>query len=255
MNTMKKILIIENEEANAQRLQRIVLSIRTNYNIIEVLSSIKKSVEWLSQNDPPDLVFMDIQLADGISFEIFNLVEITCPVIFTTAYDEYALKAFKYNSVDYLLKPIQKDELESSIVKFELLNESSKMQDIGLIKNLLKYVEAKEYRKRFLVAYRDSFKQINVSSVCYFFSEFGSTYAISYDGNKDLVPQTLDLLDEQLDSKEFFRANRQYIIHINSILKVHNHFNSKLKLDIKLCKDEVIISRLKATSFKNWLDY
>lgn len=255
MNTMKKILIIENEEANAQRLQRMIFNIRENYTIVKVVSSIKEAVDWFMKNDSPDLVFMDIQLSDGLSFEIFNLVEVPCPVIFTTAYDEYALKAFKFNSVDYLLKPIQKDELESSISKYELLNESSKVEDMGLIKNLLKYVEAKEYRKRFLVTYRDSFKQINVSSICFFFSELGATYAISYDGKKDLIPQTLDLLENQLDPKEFFRANRQYIIHIDSILKVHNHFNSKLKLDIKLCKDGVIISRLKSTSFKNWLDY
>lgn len=255
MTTIKKILIIENEEANAQRLQRIILNVRQNYHIEEVIGSIKKSVEWLSVNEAPDLIFMDIQLSDGLSFEIFNLVEVLCPVIFTTAYDEYALKAFKFNSVDYLLKPIQKDELEASVAKFESLNESSKIKDIGLIKNLIKYVEIKEYRKRFLVTYRDSFKQINVSSVCFFFSELGATYLVSYDGKKDLIPQTLDLLENQLDPKEFFRANRQYIVHINAITKVHTHFNSKLKLELKLCSEQIIVSRLKATSLKNWLDY
>jgi len=252
---MKKILIIENEEVSAQRLERLILNIRGNYSIMEVMSSIKKSVEWFTKNELPDLVFMDIQLSDGLSFEIFNLVDVSCPVIFTTAYDEFALKAFKYNSIDYLLKPIQKEELESSISKYESLNATSNTQNIDLFKNLLKYVEVKNYRKRFLITFRDGYKQINVTSICFIFSELGSTYIISYDGKKDLIPQTLDMLEDQLDPKEFFRANRQFIIHINSIIKVDNYFNSKLKLRIKNCQNDVIVSRLKSSSFKNWLDF
>jgi len=254
MNNIKKIVIIEDEEANAQRLQRIILDIRPSYKIVEVLSSIKKSVEWLSNNEPPDLLFMDIRISDGVSFEIFNLIEVQCPVVFTTAYDEYAVKAFKYNSVDYLLKPVEKEELENAILKFEGQKNSNVTQNT-LMKNLMDFIDKKEYRARFLVPYRDGFKQINVDSIAYFFSELGSTYAISYDFEKNLIPQTLETLEEQLDPKQFFRANRQYIIHINSNNQVHNYFNSKLKLDLKNSKEEVFVSRLKANAFKEWLDY
>jgi two-component system, LytTR family, response regulator LytT len=254
MTNTKKILIIEDEEANAQRLVRIILNLRPNYRILEIVSSIKKSVEWLSNNNAPDLIFMDIQLSDGVSFEIFNLAEVLCPVIFTTAYDEYALKAFKYNSIDYLLKPVEKEELENAIIKFERLATPSLKQN-NLIKNLIDFIDKKEYRKRFLVQYRDGFKQVNVDSVSFFFSELGSTFAISYDGEKNQIPQSLELLEQQLDPKQFFRANRQYIIHINSIKQVHTYFNSKLKLDLKKCNHKVIVSRLKASSFKDWMDY
>lgn len=254
MNMAIRILIIEDEEANSNRLRRLILGLRSNYQIIQVLTSIEKSVDWLAKNNHPDLLFMDIQLSDGVSFEIFNLIEITCPVIFTTAYDEFALKAFKYNSIDYLLKPVEKEELEVAMIKFENHYYSNEGQ-ISISKKIIEMMDKKDYRKRFLVSYRDGFKQVDVDSISYFYSEFGSTFAISFDGEKNLIPHTLESLEEQLDTKEFFRANRQYIININSIIQVHNYFNSKLKLEIKQCKDEIYISRLKAPIFKEWLDY
>lgn len=254
MNSVKKVVIIEDEEANSDRLKRMILNLRGNYQIIEILCSINKSVEWLTSHDHPDLLFMDIQLSDGVSFEIFNQIELNCPVIFTTAYDEFAIKAFKFNSIDYLLKPVQKDELEFAIKKFEGLESSSSEKNPAL-KKLLSLIDKKEFRTRFLVPYKDGFKQVNVDSIAYFFSEFGTTYAISFDGEKNLIDHTLESLEEQLDQKIFFRANRQYLVSINSINQVHNHFNSKLKVELKQLKDGIIISRLKATSFKEWLDY
>jgi DNA-binding LytR/AlgR family response regulator len=254
MTSHKNIVIIEDEEANANRLQRMILSLRSNYRILDVLGSIKKSAEWFSSNIQPDLLFLDVQLSDGISFELFNLIELKCPIIFTTAYDEYAIKAFKYNSIDYLLKPIEIEELEFAIKKFENMGILNAAQNEEF-KRLLTLMEKKEYRTRFLVPYRDGFNQINVESISYFFSEFGSTYAISFEGEKHLIDHTLESLEEQLDSKIFFRANRQYIVNINSINQVHNHFNSKLKVDLKQLKNGVIISRLKASAFKEWLDY
>ncbi|WP_194778086.1 LytR/AlgR family response regulator transcription factor [Pararhodonellum marinum] len=254
MSSVKKIVIIEDEEANSDRLKRMILNLRSNYQIIEILSSINKSVDWLTSHDHPDLLFMDIQLSDGLSFEIFNQIELKCPVIFTTAYDEFAIKAFKFNSVDYLLKPVLKDELEFAIKKFEGL-ESSIGEKNTALKKLLTIIDKKEFRTRFLVPYKDGFKQIYVDSISYFFSEFGTTYAISFDGEKNLLDHTLESLEEQLDQKVFFRANRQYLVNINSISQVHNHFNSKLKVELKQLKNGIIISRLKATSFKKWLDY
>lgn len=254
MNSVKKIVIIEDEEANSDRLKRMILNLRSNYQIIEILGSISKSVDWLTSHDHPDLLFMDIQLSDGVSFEIFNQVELTCPVIFTTAYDEFAIKAFKFNSIDYLLKPVQKDELEYAVKKFEGLESSINDNNLAF-KKLLSLIDKKEFRTRFLVSYKDGFKQVNVDSISYFFSEFGTTYSISFDGEKNLIDHTLESLEEQLDQKIFFRANRQYLVSINSISQVHNHFNSKLKVELKQLKDGIIISRLKATSFKEWLDY
>lgn len=254
MNSVKKVVIIEDEEANSDRLKRMILNLRNNYQIIEILCSINNSVDWLTAHDHPDLLFMDIQLSDGVSFEIFNQIELSCPVIFTTAYDEFAIKAFKFNSVDYLLKPIQKDELEFAIKKFEGLESSISEKNSALTK-LLTIIDKKEFRTRFLVSYKDGFKQVNVDSISYFFSEFGTTYAISFDGEKNLIDHTLESLEEQLDQKVFFRANRQYLVNINSISQVHNHFNSKLKVELKQLKNGIIISRLKATSFKEWLDY
>ncbi len=254
MNSVKKIVIIEDEEANSDRLMRMILNLRSNYQVVEILCSINNAVAWLSSHEHPDLIFLDIQLSDGVSFEIFNQIELTCPVIFTTAYDEYAIKAFKFNSIDYLLKPIQKDELEFAVRKFEG-QENSTIEKSPALKKLLDLMDKKEFRTRFLIPYKDGFKQINVESIAYFYSEFGTTYATSFDGEKNLIDHTLESLEEQLDSKIFFRANRQYIVNINSINQVHNYFNSKLKIELKQLKDGVIISRLKAASFKEWLDY
>ncbi|MCE7054263.1 LytTR family DNA-binding domain-containing protein [Algoriphagus sp. AGSA1] len=254
MNKIKKILIIEDEEANSNRLKRIIVNLRSNYQILEVLCSIQKSVEWLASNEQPDLLFMDVQLSDGVSFEIFNLVEVKCPVIFTTAYDEYSIKAFKYNSIDYLLKPVEQAELEFALTKFENLTKYNK-ELLNVPKDIMNLLNKKEYRTRFITTNRDGFKQIQVESISYFFSEFGATYAMSFTGEKNHIAHTLESLEEELDSKQFFRANRQYIVHINSINQVHNYFNSKLKLDVKQNKKGVLVSRLKAASFKEWLDY
>ncbi len=255
MKAIKKILIIEDEEANADRLQRFLLKIRPTMEVLDVLDSVKKSIAWLSENEAPDLIIMDIRLADGLCFEIFQQAEVKSPVIFTTAYDEYAIKAFKYNSIDYLLKPVDKDELEAAINKFEQLSTQSVDQQL-LIENLLATIQPKAYRTRFLIPYRDSYQRINVGDIAFFYSQVGINYATLFNGETVIIPQTLETLEQQLDPAVFFRANRQYIVHIDSIEKVHNYFNSKLKLEIKNCTDpDVIVSRTKAPLFKAWLDY
>ncbi|KRB55545.1 LytTR family DNA-binding domain-containing protein [Flavobacterium sp. Root186] len=255
MNTIKKILILEDEKLNSERIKRLIVKIRPDAEIVGVLSSVKKTVSWLSENQIPDLILMDVQLADGLSFEIFNLANLTCPIIFTTAYDEYAIKAFKYNSVDYLLKPIEKNELETAIIKLE----NSLKQPVNpnsQIEELLAYIQPKEYRNRFLIPYRDGYRKIDAEDIACFYSNLNINYAYLFNGEEVVVPHTLEALEQELNPKSFFRANRQYIIHINSIEKVNNYFNGKLQLKIKHNKDEaVIVSRTKASLLKLWLDY
>lgn len=255
MNAIRKILILEDEKLNAERIQRLMLKIRPNMEIVDVLASVKKAVEWLADNKSPDLIIMDIQLADGLSFEVFNLTDVKCPVIFTTAYDEYAVKAFKYNSVDYLLKPVEEGELEAAIRKFETSIQQPYQQQ-ALIEGLLAHIQPKTYRKRFLLPYRDGYRKINVEDIALFYTHMNINHAILFNGDRVVVPQTLEILEQELDPKDFFRANRQYIVHSNSIEKVHNFFNGKLKLKVKSRTDtDIIVSRIKAPLFKMWLDY
>ncbi|KEQ29030.1 LytTR family transcriptional regulator [Pedobacter antarcticus 4BY] len=252
---MKKILILEDEKPNSDRIQRLMLKIRPNIQIVGVLTSVKKTVDWLSENECPDLIIMDIQLADGISFEVFNLADVTCPVIFTTAYDEYAIKAFKYNSIDYLLKPIEKEQLEAAIVKFEKSVQQSNLE-YPLIEELIAQIQPKDYRTRFLLPYRDGYKKVSVEDIAFFYSNLNISYAVLFNGEQNVVPHTLETLEQELEPKNFFRVNRQYIVHVNSIEKVHNFFNGKLKLKVKNCADDdLIVSRTKAPLFKTWLDY
>lgn len=255
MNSIKKILILEDEQLNSDRIQRLMSRIRPDIEIAGVLTSVKKTVDWLSKNEGPDLILMDIQLADGLSFNVFELADVKCPVIFTTAYDEYAVKAFKYNSIDYLLKPVEEEELEAAIIKFENTIRKSHQQS-PLIEELINYMQPKEYRTRFFLPYRDEYRKINVEDISFFYAHMNITYASLMNGEKMVVPQTLEILEKELEPKNFFRANRQYILHVNAIEKVHNFFNGKLKLKLKNQEEEeVIVSRAKAPLFKTWLDY
>ncbi|RQO65827.1 DNA-binding response regulator [Pedobacter sp. KBW06] len=256
MNSIKKILILEDEKPNSDRIQRLMRSIRPEIEIAGVLPSVKKTVEWLSKNEAPDLILMDIQLADGVSFNIFDLADVACPVIFTTAYDEYAVRAFKYNSIDYLLKPVEEEELEAAIIKFEKNSMQKSHQQSPLIQELISHMQPREYRTRFFLPYRDSYRKINVEDIAFFYAHLNITYANLMNGEKIIVPQTMETLEKELEPKNFFRANRQYILHVNAIEKVHNFFNGKLKLKVKNQEEEeVIVSRAKAPLFKTWLDY
>ncbi|WPU91749.1 LytTR family DNA-binding domain-containing protein [Mucilaginibacter sabulilitoris] len=255
MNVIKKILIIEDEKLSAERIKRLILEIRPNTEIVGMLPGVKKTVDWLSENDCPDLIMMDVKLADGLSFEIFNLTDVKCPVIFTTAYDEYAVKAFKYNSVDYLLKPIEKEELEAALIKYENVTIQPLSQQV-LIESVLAQLQPKEYRRRFLLPYRDTYRKINVSDIAFFFSNMNISYANLFSGEQIIVSQTLEILEQELEPKNFFRINRQYILHIDSIEQIHNFFNGKLRLKVKNCDDpDIIVSRTKAPMLKTWLDF
>lgn len=251
---MNRILIIEDETPNVDRLKRLLKTINPDAKIVAVLDSIADSVEWFSTNDQPDLAIMDVRLSDGLSFDIFEKVQLTCPIIFTTAYDEYAVRAFRYNSIDYLLKPVQPEELERAFTKLKSITAPN--LNPKALEGLVNFFKPKDYRNRFLLPYRDGYKSLLVSEVAYFYSELRVVRAKLNDGSEETIPQTMEELDQQLDPKAFFRANRQYIIHIDAIRQVHNYFNGKLKLQMKDSPDtEIIVSRDKATQLKNWLDY
>lgn len=252
---INKILIVEDERPNADRLKRLLLKLRPHIEILSVEDSITSTVNWLENNVVPDIIMMDIRLADGLSFEIFNKHEVKSAVIFTTAYDEYAVQAFKYNSVDYLLKPIEEEELDAALKRYETFMEAVPVVG-SAIEGLLNYIQPKDYRKRFLIVHRDGYKTVLSEDILYFYTELGISKAMLNTGVVENIPQTLEELEKQLDPKFFFRANRQFIIHIDSVKQIFNHFNGKLKLELRKQPEmEVIISREKASIFKSWMDY
>lgn len=249
-----KILIVEDESINASRLKRLLEELEPNCEILGIIDTVVDTVAWLKSNPCPDLITMDIRLADGLSFAIFDEIEITCPVIFTTAYDEYAIRAFKVNSIDYLMKPIEKTELEFALTKFKSLNknESSVTNITGILKEL---IEKPVFRMRFLVTYRDGYKSVDVADIDFIYSEFKTSNLFLKSGVIISIPQTMEELEQELDPNIFFRANRQFFIRAESIKSIANYFNAKLKIQLKLDPErEVIISREKTPFFKQWMD-
>jgi len=250
----KNVLIVEDEKPNADRLKRFIGELRPDYYISNPLESIADAVSWLQNNPHPDLLFMDIRLSDGLSFEIFDRVKISCPIIFTTAYDEYAVRAFKFNSVDYLLKPIDKDELENAMLKLEGY-EQEVQPSIEELLFLLKR-DQREYRTRFLLPFRDGYKTLLVSDVEYFYLDQKIIYARLIQGTEEILSQSMEELEQQLDPKVFFRANRQIILHIDSVSQIVNSFNGRLKVTLKKSRNtEIYISRDKAPQFKTWMGW
>ena len=251
-----KILIIEDEDLAVTKLQKTLAATATDAEVVGTADSIKSSVEWLQQNPPPDLILMDIELADGQSFEIFNLTEVKSPVIFTTSYDEYALKAFKVNSVDYLLKPVQKEELQAALNKFAKLRNDNK-PDINidsLVKELQQKLQHKEYRKRFLVKHAQKLVSIDIDEIAYFYSDGRLNFFKTADNRKFVVDYTMDELEEMLDPEKYFRISRSFYVSISSVDKIDDYFGNRLILGIKPAVDkEALVSREKVTEFKKWL--
>jgi len=230
--------------------------------IVGVADSIKSSVEWLQQNPQPDLILMDIELSDGQSFEIFNLTEVKTPVIFTTSYDEFALKAFKVNSVDYLLKPVQKEDLEAALVKFKKMKESfggtiTEKQDFSidnLVKELHQKLQPKEYRKRFLVKHAQKLVSITCDEIAYFYSDGRLNFFKTTDNRKFVVDYTMDELEEMLDPEKYFRISRSFYVSVASIEKIEDYFGNRLILHLDPPVDkEALVSREKVTDFKKWM--
>jgi len=240
-------------------LESYLKDLRPEWEVVSVLDKVSSSVEWFSNNPEPDLVFMDIQLIDGISFSIFDKVKVDSPVIFTTAYDEYAIRAFEVTSIDYLLKPVDENKLLKSIEKFEKLNRVKSKAlnpeiDLNEVIAAIKKGE-KKYRQRIIVPGSDSFYKIDVSEVAYIYSENNITYAVLNNGKQHIIDFTLGNLEHQLDPEIFFRANRSTILSVNSIRKFENYFGGKLIVKLNSpFNNKITISRLKASQFKQWLD-
>jgi len=255
-----QILIIEDEGLAVQKLMNTITEIDGSFHIAGVTDSIETSVEWLNQHAMPDLILMDIELADGQSFEIFNRVEVRSPVIFTTSYDEYAIKAFKVNSVDYLLKPVRKEDLAVSFQKLYKLRQlytgnSLPVPDFkGLIKELQEQNKSKEYRERFLVKHGQRLISIETNDIAFFYTDEKVNFFKTTGNMKYIVEYTIDELEKFVHPKKFFRINRQFLIAVNSVENIHNYFNGRLLLHLKPSIDkEVIISRERVNDFKEWM--
>lgn len=247
-------IIIEDEQYNAELLKSIVEKYNATAQLMAILPSIQDSVEWLNEHSQPEVIFMDIRLADGLSFEIFKQVEIVSPVIFTTAYDEYALQAFKVYGAAYLLKPIVQEELEDALNKIKRIKPQFSGNDVEALMDMFR-TQQKKYKTRFLLHFRETYKVIPVEEIDYAFLEHKTVYFRLIDGSTIAVPYNLEELEEQLDPQFFFRVNRQYILHVNSIESMHKYFNEKTKIVLKRDRDaEVIVSRIKMPQFKMWLD-
>ncbi len=250
-----KTIIIEDEKPAARLLQRKL----KNFNIeVEVmLHSVEESIEWFSKNEHPDLIFLDIQLSDGLSFEIFEKVVIRSAIIFTTAYDEYALKAFKLNSIDYLLKPIDEEELEAAISKFKMRlpkQENALQLDFEEIKKMLQNPFDKNYKTRFTVKVGQYLKIISIEEIECFFSENKGTYIHTLDNRDYLIENTLETLEQDLDPKKFYRISRKFILPLQSIKEIVAYSNSRLKINLAtFSNDEVVVSREKVADFKSWI--
>ena len=236
----------------AQTLQKLLEEVSPGVEITNVLESIEESVEWLQQNTMPDLIFMDIHLADGSAFAIFEQVNVTCPVIFTTAYDEYALKAFEVNSIDYLLKPVSKDALEHALNKYHNLAE--KRVNAEQIEKLLTQLgEKKNYRKFYLMPERDKLIPLAVQNIAYVYIDAKTVKIISKEGKTYYVSSTLDDLMDDLDPYLFFRANRQFIVARDMIKDVSVWFGNKLAINLTVdVPERIIVSKARVAEFKIW---
>lgn len=250
------ILIIEDEPEAASRLSKILHELRPNITIAATLDSVTSAVKWFKANTPPDLAFMDIQLADGLSFEIFEQVDVKSPVIFTTAYNEYALKAFKVNSIDYILKPLDKDEVSAAFKKYEGLTGigTSHEKIIESIGNAMQML-TKKYKERFIIKVGEHLRSVEVGEIMYFYSLEKTTFAQASDGRKHILDFTLDQLENLLNPDRYFRINRKYIVAVDSIRDMISHTNSRLKLVLKSSDDDdIIVARERVQEFKDWLD-
>lgn len=249
-----RVIVIEDEKPAARRLNRMLNEIGIESYVM--LHSVEESVNWLAVNQHPDLIFLDIQLADGLSFEIFDEIEVNSAIIFTTAYDEYALKAFKLNSIDYLLKPIDSEELETAISKFKKLqrkDDNTKL-DLDQLKSLLSN-NSTDFKTRFTVKVGQHLKMISTEAIECFYSENKATHLFTSDKRSYLLDDTLEQLESKLNPEYFFRVSRKFYVNINSIKDIVAYTNSRLKLILNsYSEDEIIVSRERVKDFKNWID-
>ena len=250
-----KVLILEDESLAADRIRKLISEIDDSIEILADIKSIEEGLTWFEANEPPDLIISDIRLLDGLSFELFKQVKTETPVIFTTAYDQYAIKAFEVNSIDYLLKPIQKEKLQASIQRHIKRTEDQKFPaDFSNLYDLIQN-QKKAFKSRFMIKAGQKILALPVEKIAYFFSQHKLTYAVTRDGKKYPIDQPLEVVDSQLDPKTFFRANRQYLISIESIGEIEPYFKGRLKVTLDPpAQDELTISAERTPEFKHWLD-
>lgn len=248
-----KCIIIEDEKVAAERLVHLIKKCDPSAEVMEIIQSVKNAVQWFNSNSAPDLIFMDIQLSDGISFEIFEQTIVKSPVIFTTAYDEYALKAFKVNSIDYLLKPIAQDELNNAIVKFKE-NSSPKEVPVQVFDSILKSL-TKKYKNKFIINAGEHIKVFTFEDIQCFYSMEKCTFLQNNSGRDYAIHYTLDQLEDLLDPVRFFRINRKFIVSSSSIRDILSFSTSRLIVKLHSNEsDDLVVSREKVQDFKKWLE-
>ena len=249
-----EVVIFEDEKLASDRLCQLLKELRPELHVVTTLRSVEAAKLWLQQNPAPSLIISDIQLLDGESFQVFEEVRVDCPVIFTTAYDEYAIKAFDVNSIDYLLKPIQKEKLRLALTKYDQrTTNSSQAIDFNKIQALIN--SEKEYKSRFLVKFGQRIKAVPVDKIAYFFSKDKLTYLVTFDGQKLPIDQTLEELESLMDPKGFFRVNRQFMVHFDGVADIHPYFKGRVKLVLEPASElDIVVSSEKTPVFKKWLD-
>jgi len=246
-----KVIILEDEKRAAHLLERLLAKIAPHMSVVAKLESIRDGVKYLQNNPEPDLIFSDIQLADGLSFEIYNQVSVSCPIIFTTAYDHYAIEAFKTNGIDYLLKPIEEERLTQAIEKAKHFSPGLALEKLLSVTN---QASAKSYKSRFMVKVGDKIKSIPVEEIMVFYSQKAS-FILTVDKHTYCIDYTLDQLEPMLDPETYFRINRKYIVSINACTHILAWSNSRLRLKIEGTDDpDIIVARERVQEFKNWLD-
>uniref|UniRef100_UPI004049B44E LytR/AlgR family response regulator transcription factor n=1 Tax=Fulvivirga sp. TaxID=1931237 RepID=UPI004049B44E len=250
-----KVLILEDETLAGQKVKQLLHEIDDNLEILDIIKTVEDAKAWYDENETPDLIISDIRLLDGLSFEFFESIDYPNPVIFTTAYDQYAIKAFEVNSVDYLLKPIQKEKMEQALSKVAKKNssEADKIPYQDII--ALMQSQQKEYKSRFMIKTGQKILAIPVEKIAYFCSVNKLTYIVGYDGKKYPYDQTLEVVDQQVDPKLFFRANRKYITKFDAISEIHPYFKGRIKINLNPeAEDDIVISADRTPEFKKWLD-
>lgn len=248
------VLILEDETLASKKIESMLLEINPDIRLVGVLKSVEAAKEWFNENESPDLVLSDIRLLDGLSFELFESIDYQNPVIFTTAYDQYAIKAFEVNSVDYLLKPVQPEKLEKALGKVNNDKPAETNVPYSEIYEMIKS-QQKEFKSRFMIKAGHKILAIPVDKIAYFCSINKLTYIITDDGKKFPCDQTLEVVDGQLDPKVFFRANRKYIVKFEAISEIHPYFKGRIKINLSPeAEDEIVISSERTPEFKKWLD-
>lgn len=253
-----KAVIIEDEKIAAELLKNLICQLDENIEVVTILQTVEDSVEWLSTNQHPDILFVDIHLADGYSFSIFEKTDVKCPIVFTTAYDEYALKAFEVNSIDYLLKPINKDDLQRALNKYKKLKgEKHEVDYNALISRFLTETEnVNNYKEHFLVPERDKLVPLAAKDIAYVYIDLKLIKAVTFSGKVYYLNQNLDEMMNQLNPKMFFRANRQYIVSHEAIKDVSIWFGNKISLNLTIPTEEkIIVSKARVSDFKNWYSF